>query len=105
MQRGRLLNALLDHVTHGPSNDVGDGRAGDLSTDLREYAALARSLRGGVTTLAALIAEGWLTGADDPRYPARLGTYPVERVLGHGGVGIVLLGFDPVLKRNCTTRR
>ena len=31
--------------------------------------------------------------------PSQLGKYRIERVLGKGGVGIVYLGFDPVLTR------
>jgi serine/threonine-protein kinase len=40
-----------------------------------------------------------LEPADDPAVMGRLGAYDVHEVIGQGGMGVVLKGFDPELKR------
>lgn len=41
----------------------------------------------------------FLQPADDPGFIGRMGNYLVRRLIGHGGVGIVLEAIDPLLKR------
>ena len=98
-QRGRLLNALIDHPDPSPAGPAADSLQSVVTPEVREYAALARALRGGATTLEALIAEGLLAKSDDPAHHARLGPYLIERIVGRGGMGMVLKGFDPALQR------
>src|SRR5207344_829108 len=40
-----------------------------------------------------------LEPADEPNLLGRLGGYDVLEIIGHGGMGVVLKGFDPELKR------
>lgn len=42
---------------------------------------------------------GWLDPTDDPRMLGRLGGYEIAGVIGSGGMGVVLKGFDPSLNR------
>jgi WD40 repeat protein/serine/threonine protein kinase len=41
----------------------------------------------------------FLTPSDEPGHLGRLGSYEVVEVLGHGGMGVVLRGFDSCLQR------
>ncbi|MFN0018862.1 MAG: serine/threonine-protein kinase [Pirellulaceae bacterium] len=41
----------------------------------------------------------FLQPTDEPGFLGQLGDYPVRRVIGQGGMGIVLEALDPVLKR------
>jgi len=45
-----------------------------------------------------------LTPSDDPAMLGRLGTYEIVGVIGRGGMGIVLKGFDRVLNRNVAVK-
>ena len=42
---------------------------------------------------------GFLAPTDDPRMLGRIGGYEIAGVVGHGGMGIVLKGFDTALNR------
>lgn len=42
---------------------------------------------------------GWLDPTDDPRMLGRLGGYEIAGVIGSGGMGVVLKGFDASLNR------
>ena len=48
---------------------------------------------------ASELPEGFLTASDDPDLLGVLGTYRVRRVIGHGGMGVVLEAEDAALKR------
>ena len=43
--------------------------------------------------------DGFLTASDDPELLGVLGTYRVRRIIGHGGMGVVLEAEDAALKR------
>ena len=43
---------------------------------------------------------GFLSPSDDPTKLGRLGPYEIVKVIGRGGMGIVLKGFDSVLNRH-----
>ncbi len=42
----------------------------------------------------------FLTESDDPQSIGRFGRYEVREILGHGGMGIVMRGYDPALSRH-----
>lgn len=42
---------------------------------------------------------GFLSPTDDPRMLGRLGAYEIVGVVGQGGMGVVLKGYDPALSR------
>lgn len=41
----------------------------------------------------------WLDPTDDPQYLGRFGGYEIVGVIGYGGMGVVLKGFEPSLNR------
>ena len=43
--------------------------------------------------------QGWLDPTDDPNMMGRFAGYEIVGVIGHGGMGIVLKGFEPSLNR------
>jgi serine/threonine protein kinase len=45
-----------------------------------------------------------LDSSDDPSMLGRLGVYEIEEVIGHGGMGIVLKGFDASLNRHVAVK-
>src|SRR5262245_20382584 len=51
----------------------------------------------GVQPLQAI--QGYLSATDDPRMLGRLGGYEISGIVGSGGMGIVLKGWDAPLSR------
>lgn len=43
--------------------------------------------------------QGWLDATDDPRAMGRFAGYEIVGIIGHGGMGIVLKGFEASLNR------
>ncbi len=41
----------------------------------------------------------WLDPTDNPKYLGRFGGYEIMGIVGHGGMGLVLKGFEPSLNR------
>lgn len=64
-------------------------------------AASAKDLPARAVTSAMLAREirGWLDPTDDPRMLGRFAGYEIAGVIGHGGMGIVLKGFEVSLNR------
>ena len=46
----------------------------------------------------------FLAPSDDPHKLGRLGPYEIEEVIGHGGMGIVLKGYEPLLNRHVAVK-
>ena len=46
----------------------------------------------------------FLAPSDDPEKLGRLGPYQIEEVIGHGGMGIVLKGYEPLLGRHVAVK-
>lgn len=51
-------------------------------------------------TAAIQFIRQWLAPTDDPSFIGRLGTYEISGIIGIGGMGVVLKGFDPSLHRS-----
>lgn len=51
-------------------------------------------------TVAIQFIRQWLAPTDDPSYIGRLGSYEISGIIGIGGMGVVLKGFDPSLHRS-----
>lgn len=47
---------------------------------------------------------GFLSPSERPGSIGRLGRYEIESILGRGGMGVVLKGFDPALNRHCAIK-
>lgn len=71
----------------------------ELGEELREQFSLVSGLRADDNHIKGLIRQGMLQASEDPAFAARLGTYQIVRYVGRGGMGIVLEGFDPRLRR------
>lgn len=54
----------------------------------------------GDQTAAIQFIRQWLAPTDDPSFIGRLGTYEISGIIGIGGMGVVLKGFDPSLHRS-----
>ena len=86
-------------------NDWWDDASEFLSTDEHDNLALNGSptvIRsdedpGHRTDVRQIIA--WLAPTDDPAMLGRIGTYEIAGVIGAGGMGVVLKGFDRALNR------
>ena len=66
----------------------------DLSGELHDSDSRSR--------LALCQIKKWLDPTDDPRMLGRFGGYEILGVIGQGGMGVVLKGFEPSLNR-CVT--
>lgn len=51
-------------------------------------------------TAAIQFIRQWLAPTDDPSFIGRLGSYEISGIIGVGGMGVVLKGFDPSLHRS-----
>jgi serine/threonine protein kinase len=89
----RQLAARLGTLTDVPRAPGAPGRDSILERLLRDLKAEARWSESESAAAAApgLLAEPWSAG--------RLGPYEVRSVLGRGGMGVVLLAFDPARAR------
>lgn len=81
--RDSLQAAAVDGDAHGLSLAAGSdaGRSGD---------EVPTGIEGVLRSLAP---------TDDPRMLGRIGPFEVQGVIGSGGMGVVLKGFDPALNR------
>jgi serine/threonine protein kinase len=80
----------------------GDGESLDGSHDgpnegTRSWPEAAESVADGPSLLAAI--QPFLNPTDDPRMLGRVGAYEIAGIIGSGGNGVVLKGFDAALSR------
>ena len=73
-------------------------RGTNLSQSEIEHAVEIRSTDSATAVVIRQIV-GWLDPTDDPRMLGRLGGYEIAGVIGSGGMGVVLKGFDASLNR------
>jgi serine/threonine-protein kinase len=87
-----------DRLTHLAADDSAWDEASSL---LRGYSG-TDEFRAGDTTSSPQFSESDLRFLASPSHPemlGRLGRYEIEKVIGHGGMGIVLKGYDTELLR------
>ncbi|MFH1746687.1 MAG: protein kinase, partial [Planctomycetota bacterium] len=101
VERGRALNELLDRRAHGEQVDMAALRAAnpELAEDLGACLAVVGEVEATAGGIESLLSAGLLTPATDPRYVAELGAYKIIRMLGRGGMGIVLKAYEESLNR------
>ena len=98
---GRIVNEFLEQRAAGVTVREHDlfAKHPELAPQLRDALAVAACLAGHGDHLEALLDQGVLRRASSPDYPAALGRYLVRKVLGRGGMGIVLEAHEPDLER------
>ena len=99
---GQILNDYLDRKARGEAEtqDLLLAKHPDLADELRSHLDLIGEMRPQRATLQDLIAQGLLAPCDEPGYPARLGAYKTSRIIGRGGMGIVLEAYEQSLDRS-----
>ena len=71
---------------------------GEPAEGTRSWPPAAEPAADGAMLLAAI--KPFLNPTDDPRMLGRVGNYEVAGIIGSGGNGVVLKGFDAALSRN-----
>jgi len=99
---GQILNDYLDRKARGEAEtqDLLLAKHPDLADELRSHLDLIGEMQPQRSTLQDLIAQGLLKPCDEPGYPARLGAYRISRIIGRGGMGIVLEAYEQSLDRS-----
>lgn len=69
-----------------------------LSTMVASARDTVGSAQGDISAHVHAVLK-WLTPSDDPQRLGRVGTYEIAGVIGSGGMGVVLKGFDAALNR------
>jgi len=97
----RVLDEFLNRRAAGEAVDEETLLAShpDCADELREHLELLRHLQPRKQRIAELLTRGILQPAGDGACSALLGDYQVHGVLGEGGMGVVLDGYDPRLNR------
>lgn len=97
----RLLDEFLKRQEAGSAPGEEDLLAAhpECAAELREHLALVRHLTPRHHRIAELLSRGILQSSPSGQCAALLDDYQVHRVLGEGGMGIVLDGYDPRLQR------
>ena len=99
---GEILNDLLERKARGEviSKDKLIARHSEFADELINALEVASWMRAPQDNIEQLIARGVLTRSPDPAYPTQLGSYKIAGFIGHGGMGIMLKGYDPGLNRH-----
>ena len=75
-------------------------RLESLAADPETWSQAEQLLRGEpISELPRSILQEFLAPSDDPQKLGRLGPYEIAEVVGSGGMGVVLKGFDSTLNR------
>lgn len=80
LKDGDALSGVVDRGNVVTSDNIGEDTGDGFTTDIRQIVA-------------------WLGPTDDPAMLGRIGTYEIAGVIGAGGMGVVLKGFDRALNR------
>lgn len=88
---------LRDDDHDGPVSSVDVRPHGDRRADIDRAVEIQSTDAATAVVVRQII--GWLDPTEDPRMLGRLGDYEIAGVIGSGGMGVVLKGFDPSLNR------
>lgn len=82
-------------------SDSFDSKTDDLVCSAPSGIELSRDADSDFSDQSMLLREikGWLDPTDDPRMIGRFAGYEIVGIIGHGGMGIVLKGFEACLNR------
>ncbi|MEM9645470.1 MAG: serine/threonine-protein kinase [Planctomycetota bacterium] len=87
-----------DHARQCLADDPYDARHGWLNHATPSTATTEDDRHPNESLLLREI-SGWLDPTDDPHMLGRFGGYEIVGIIGHGGMGIVLKGFESSLNR------
>ena len=98
---GRVLNEYLDRRARGEGEPQAEllARHPDLADHLRLHLDMLRELAPSSSKIDALVSQGILKKASDPKYAAELGPYRIQAWIGRGGMGVVLKAWEESLNR------
>jgi len=82
-----------EYLRVDPWDDESETAVFSTSIDLPEWPGY------GNNPLALRQIKNWLDPTDDPRMLGRFGGYEIVGIIGQGGMGVVLKGFEPSLNR------
>ena len=96
-----FLSSVAPALVAGRRGDAGTGRHGDAENDAgtRPWLSDAHDDADEQEPLSGHGLKNFLAPTDDPRMLGRVGPYEIAGIIGSGGMGVVLKGFDGALNR------
>lgn len=99
---GRMINEIVDGVARAqhPAQGIGIGLPASERRDVQTLVKLAWGLDAQRSIIGGLVRRSILQPADDSRFLASFGEYGIQRLIGQGGMAVVLRAWDDELGRD-----